>query len=56
MLLNMLLSISLYFLKFIYLFVTFWLCWVFIAVHGISLLVVCRLLIAVASLIAEHEL
>ena len=27
-----------------------------IALHGLSLVVVCRLLIAVASLVAEHEL
>ena len=43
----------------------FWLCWVFIAAHGLSLVVerrsrslalVCRLLVAVASLVAEHRL
>ena len=42
----------------------FWLHWVFIAVHGLSLVVasggysvaVCRLLITVASLVAEHRL
>ena len=32
----------------LYLFIYFWLCWVFIAVRG--------LLIAVASLVAEHRL
>ena len=49
---------------FIYLFI-FWLCWVFVAVRGLSLVVasggysfiaVCGLLIAVASLVAEHRL
>ena len=47
------------------LFIYFWLCWVFIAVHrlslaavnaGYSLVVVFGLLIAVASLVAEHRL
>ena len=42
------------FLKiFIYL---FWLCWVFVAVHGLSLVAAPGLLIAVASLVAEHRL
>ena len=45
-----------------YLFIYFWLCWVFVATHGLSLVVskwgyslvaVCGLLIEVASLIAE---
>ena len=47
---------------FVYLFI-FWLCWVFIAVHGFSLVAeigatLCGawLLIAVASLVAEHGL
>ena len=31
-------------------------CWVFVAVHGLSLVVVRGLLIAVASLVAEHRL
>ena len=35
-------------LKFIYLFIYVWLCWVFVAVHG--------LLIVVASLVVEHRL
>ena len=57
MLLNILLSSPLFnFFKFIYFCVIFWLCWVFIVVHRISLLAVCRLLIAVASLAAEHRL
>ena len=52
--------VLLFFLKFIYLY--FWLCWVFIAACGLSLLVVskgyslvvvCGLLFAVASLVAE---
>ena len=43
----------------------FWLCWVFLAAHGLSLVVESRgcslvvvrgLLIAVASLVAEHGL
>ena len=47
------------------LFIYFWLCWVFIAVHGLSLVVesgdyslvvVCWFLSAVASLVAEHRL
>ena len=34
----------------------FWLCWVFVAAHELSLLVAHRLLVAVASLVAEqHE-
>ena len=49
---------------FIYLFVYFWLRWVFVAVHRLSLVVASRgysvalhgLLIAVASLVAEHRL
>ena len=54
---------------FIYLFLNivgvFWLCWVLIAARGLSLVAasggysfvaVCRLLIAVASLVAEHKL
>ena len=32
----------------------FWLCWVFNAACKLSLVVVCRLLTAAASLIAEH--
>ena len=53
------------FLLFIYLFIyLFWLHWVFVAAHGLSLVAasggllfvaVRRLLIAVASLVAEHE-
>ena len=50
-------------LLFIYLFIYFWLRWVFVAVHrlfsscgeqGLLLVAVCGLLIAVASLVAEH--
>ena len=37
-------------------FVCFWLCWVFIAVLGLSLVVVLWLIIVVASLVAEHRL
>ena len=46
-------------------FLSFWLCWVFVATCGLSLVVasggyslvsVCRLLTAVASLAAEHRL
>ena len=52
-----------FFKKFIYL-IYFWPCWVFVAVRGLSLVVVSggysvtvsRLLIAVASLVAEHGL
>ena len=40
------------FLKNIY----FCLCWAFIAVHRLSLAVVCSLLLAVASVVAEHRL
>ena len=32
----------------------FWLQWVFVAAHGLSLLAASRLLIAVASVVAEH--
>ena len=39
---------------FIYLLMYFWLCWVFIAAHGLSLVAVCRLLIAVAFLTVER--
>ena len=56
----------LFFLKFIYFYFTyFWLHWVFIAAHGLSqvagsggplFVVVCGLLIAVASLVVEHGL
>ena len=50
---------------FIYLFIYVWLCSVFIAVHGLSqvaasqgllFVAVCRLLIVVVSLVAEHGL
>ena len=56
-------SVSIQFLS--VLFVCFWLCWVFVASRafslaaaswGYSLVVVCWLLIAVASLVAEHGL
>ena len=52
-----------YFLIYIYIYL--WLRWVFVPSHGLSLVVasrgyslvaVCRLLIAVASLVAEHGL
>ena len=36
------------------LFIYFWLCWVFVAMQGFSLVAARRLLIAVASLVAEH--
>ena len=42
--------------KFIYLFIYFWLQWVFVAAQGLSLAAVSVLLIAVASLVAEHGL
>ena len=47
-----------YVLYSIYLFILsfFWLCWVFVAGHGLSLVEVLRLLIAGASLVAEHGL
>ena len=62
-----LLYVSLFFFKykFIYLFIYFWLRCVFVAVRGLSLVAasgdysfvaVCRLLIVVASLVAEHGL
>ena len=56
-----LLSFYLFFFKLIY----FWLCWVFIAVHGLSLVVVGggllftavqRLLIVLTSPVAKHRL
>ena len=37
-------------------FFVFWLCWVFVAARRLSLVEVSRLLIAVASLVAEHGL
>ena len=53
-----------YFLNLFILFIYFWLRWVFVAVRGLSLVaaswgysvVVSRLLVAVASLVAEHGL
>ena len=54
-----------YYYYYINLFIYFWLRWVFIAMRGLSLvvargglllIVVCELLIAVASLVAEHRL
>ena len=53
-----------FFNKFIYLFIYFWLCWVFIAVRGLSLLAGSRGYSScgvrtshwVASLVAEHRL
>ncbi len=53
------------FYKFIYLFIYFWLCWVLVAARGLSFscgergllfIAVRGLLIAVASLVAEHGL
>jgi len=53
------------FLFFLILFIYLWLCWVFVAAHGLSPVVengrllfvaVCGLLIAVASLVGEHML
>ena len=57
-------SLIFFFLEIYFLFVYFWLCWVFVAMHTLSLVVVsgvysslqCGLLIAVASLVAEHGL
>ena len=55
----------LFFLIYLFYLFYFWLNWVFIAARGLSLVVasrglpfvaVCRLLIAVASLVAEHGL
>ena len=45
-----------YFLKFYILSVCFGLCWVFVVARRLSLAVVCGLLTASASLIAEHRL
>ena len=53
-----------FFKKIIYILIYFWLCWVFAAAYGLSLvalsrgysLVVCGLLTAAASLVAEHGL
>ena len=33
----------------------FWLLWVFVSAHGLSLVVVCGPLITVASLVGEHR-
>ena len=52
-------------LDFFFFFLTYWLCWVSVAAHGFSLVlasgdyslvVVCSLLTAVASLVAKHRL
>ena len=54
-----------FFFNFIYLFIYFWLCWVFVSVPGLSLvaasggplfIVVRGPLTVVASLVAEHRL
>ena len=45
-----------FFFFLIYLFIYFWLCWVFVAVLGLSLVAVSGLLIAVTSLVVEHGL
>ena len=37
-------------------YVLFWLCWVFVAARGLSLVAVCRLFIAVASLVSAQAL
>jgi len=42
---------TLFFILFIY-----WLCWVFITVHRLSLVAACRLLIVVAPLVTEQPL
>ena len=36
--------------------ISFWLCWLFVASHGLSLVAVHGLLVVVASLAAEHGL
>ena len=38
---------------YLFIFIYLWLCWVFVAAHGLSL-VVSGLLIVVASVVAEH--
>ena len=56
--------ISFFFLIFIYLFIYFWLCWVFVSVRGLSLVAAsgghsssqCAGLTVAASLVAEHRL
>ena len=40
----------------VHLFIYLWLHWVFVAMHGLSLVAVRGLLIAVASLVAGHGL
>ena len=40
----------------LFFFLFIWLCWVFIAAHRLSLVAVHGLLIAVASLVADHRL
>ena len=37
-------------------FISFWLCWLFVATHGLSLVAVHGLLVVVTSLVAEHGL
>ena len=41
---------------YLFIFISFWLHGVVVAAHGLSRVVVCGLLIAVASLVAEHRL
>ena len=50
-------SCEILFLKlFFFFFFNLWLCWVFVAAHGLSLVAVHGFLIAVGSLVAEHGL
>ena len=58
-------SFSFFKILFIYLFIYFWLCWVFVAARGLFsscieqgllFVAVCGLPTAVASLVAEHRL
>ena len=50
------LALEVLFFKLFILFIYFWLHWVFVAAHRLSLVAVCGLLIVVASLVAEHGL
>ena len=42
--------------QYINVFLYFWLCWVSVAAHGLSLVAAGGLLVVVASLVAEHRL
>ena len=53
----MVLGLTVMYLYFFFLILfIYWLHWVFVAAHSLSLVVVCRFLVVVASLVVEHRL